>query len=147
MPTTTGRGRWRTRSRRSTRRPFAACRSTARRSRGRASSRGSRRRSGWCSRGRTDHFQGVGMAGPFDATLKQLVDAFASDWVGVLAPLVGLPASVGVDPIDPDLSTVQPAADKVFRLRPPAAGLLHIEPQSSWDGDLPGRVLVYNVLL
>jgi hypothetical protein len=87
------------------------------------------------------------MAGPFDATLKQLLDAFAADWVGVLAPRVGLPATVGVEPLDPDLSTVQPAADKVFRLLPPAAGLLHLEPQSSWDGDLPSRLLLYNVLL
>src|SRR5579871_2005353 len=87
------------------------------------------------------------MAGPFDATLKQLVDAFAADWVGWLAPMVGLSASTAVEPLDPDLSTVQPAADKVFRLRAPAEGLLHIEPQSSWDGGLVGRLLLYNVLL
>lgn len=87
------------------------------------------------------------MAGPFDATMKQLLDAFAADWVRVLAPRVGLPSTVGVEPLDPDLSTVQPAADKVFRLLPPAAGLLHLEPQSSWDGDLPSRLLLYNVLL
>jgi hypothetical protein len=87
------------------------------------------------------------MAGAFDATLKQLLDACAADWVGLIAPLVGLPPSVGVDPLDPDLSTVQPAVDKVFRLRPPSAGLLHIEPQSSWDGTFPTRLLKYNVLL
>lgn len=87
------------------------------------------------------------MAGPFDATMKQLMDAFAADWVGVLAPWVGLPPTVGVEPLDPELSTVQPAADKVFRLLPPAAGLLHLESQSSWDGDLPSRLLLYNVLL
>jgi hypothetical protein len=46
-----------------------------------------------------------------------------------------------------DLSTVQPAADKVFRLRPPATGLLHLEPQSSWDGGFASRLLLYNVLL
>jgi predicted transposase YdaD len=87
------------------------------------------------------------MAGPFDATLKQLVDAFAADWVAHLAPLVGLPPATAVEPLDADLSTVQPAVDKVFRLRPPAAGLLHLEPQSSWDGELPSRLLLYNVLL
>ena len=37
-------------------------------------------------------------------------------------------------------------ADKVFRL-PDGAGLLHIECQSSWDGELSERMLVYNVLL
>ncbi len=54
---------------------------------------------------------------------------------------------MAADPLDVDLSTVQPAADKVFRLRPPASGLLHLEPQSSWDGEFPERLLLYNVLL
>jgi predicted transposase YdaD len=87
------------------------------------------------------------MAGTFDATLKQLLDACAPDWVTWLAPLVGLPASVAADPLDVDLSTVQPVADKVFRLRSPATGLLHLEAQSSWDGEFPNRLLLYNVLL
>jgi predicted transposase YdaD len=87
------------------------------------------------------------VAGAFDAVLKQLLDACAPDWVAWLAPLVGLPPSVAATPLDVDLSTVQPVADKVFRLRPPAAGLLHIEAQSSWDGEFPGRLLLYNVLL
>jgi hypothetical protein len=67
--------------------------------------------------------------------------------VALLAPLVGLPASVAADPLDVDLSTVQPVADKVFRLRGPATGLLHLEVQSSWDGTFANRLLVYNVLL
>lgn len=87
------------------------------------------------------------MAGTFDAVMKQLLDACAPDWVGFIAPLVGLPAGVPAAPLDPDLSTVQPDADKVFRLGPPGSGLLHLEPQSSWDDTLPGRLLVYNVLL
>jgi predicted transposase YdaD len=87
------------------------------------------------------------MAGVFDATLKQLLHACASDWVRWLAPLVGLPATVTAEPLDADLSTVQPTADKVFRLQPPGSGLLHIEPQSSWDGGFPERLLLYNVLL
>lgn len=87
------------------------------------------------------------MPGPYDAALKQLLDARGPDWVGWLARLVGLPAGVAADPLDPDLSVVQPVADKVFRLRPPELGLLHLEAQSSWDGDLPGRLLLYNVLL
>ncbi len=87
------------------------------------------------------------MAKPFDATLEQLLDLFAVDWIEWLAPELGLPAGIGVDPLDVDLSTVQVAADRVFRLRPPAEGLLHIEPQASWDGALPDRLLLYNALL
>jgi hypothetical protein len=87
------------------------------------------------------------MAGSFDVAMKQLLDACAADWVAWLAPLVGLPASVAAEPLDADLSTVQPTADKVFRLGPPAAGLLHLEPQSSWDGGFHDRLLLYNVLL
>lgn len=87
------------------------------------------------------------MAGSFDATLKQLLDACAPDWVQWIAPLVGLPPSIVADPLDAELSTVQPVADKVFRLREPDAGLLHLEPQSSWDETLSNRMLLYNVLL
>jgi predicted transposase YdaD len=87
------------------------------------------------------------MAKAFDATLKQLLDTFAADWLTWLGPRIGLPADVAVDPLDVDLSTVQYAADKVFRLLPPANGLLHIEPQSSWDGDLADRIHVYSTLL
>lgn len=60
------------------------------------------------------------MAGAFDAALKQLLDARAPDGVAWLAPLVGLP---------------------------PEAGLLHLEAQSSWDGEFPARLLLYNVSL
>ena len=84
------------------------------------------------------------MPKPFDITLKQLLADFAPEWVGWLAPRFGLPPNVQVEPLDADLSTVQLAADKVFRLRPPAEGLLHIEPQSSWDGSLPDRLLTYS---
>lgn len=87
------------------------------------------------------------MAGAFDAALKQLLDVCAPDWVSWLAPLVGLPATISAQSLDTDLSTVQPTVDKVFRLGPPDSGLLHIEPQSSWDGGYPDRVLLYNVLL
>jgi predicted transposase YdaD len=87
------------------------------------------------------------MAGAFDATLKQLLDTCAPDWVAWLAPLVGLPATVGAVALDVELSTVQPAADKVFRLSGPGQGLLHLEPQSSWDGEFANRLLLYNVLM
>jgi hypothetical protein len=87
------------------------------------------------------------MPKPFDTTLKQLLADFAPEWVSWLAPRFGLPADVQVEPLDADLSTVQLAADKVFRLLAPAEGLLHLEPQSSWDGTLPDRMHLYNALL
>lgn len=84
---------------------------------------------------------------PYDTTLKQLLSDFAPDWVQWLGPRLGLPATAAVDPFDVDLSTVQAEADKVFRLRPPAEGFLHIEPQASWDADFPDRLFLYNALL
>jgi predicted transposase YdaD len=87
------------------------------------------------------------MSKPFDATLKQLLAEFAPNWVSWLAPQFGLPSNVRVEPLDADLSTVQLAADKVFRLCPPAEGLLHLEAQSSWGGELADRLLTYNSLL
>ena len=87
------------------------------------------------------------MARPFDATLKHLLDEFAIDWVQWLAPRLGLPTTTSVEPLDVDLSTIQLAADKVFRLNSPSAGLLHIEPQTSWDDHLDERMMLYNGLL
>ncbi len=87
------------------------------------------------------------MSKPYDATMKHLLDEFAADWVSWLAPIVGLPVAVDVEPLDVDLSSVQYSADKVFRLCPPGEGLLHIEPQSTWDGKLPERMMLYNGLL
>ncbi|MCI0349343.1 MAG: hypothetical protein L0Z53_07955, partial [Acidobacteriales bacterium] len=87
------------------------------------------------------------MARPFDATLKELLDAFAQDWVGWIAPRLGLPASVVVEPVDADLSTIAAEADKIFRLCPPHVGFLHLEPQTGWDATLADRILFYNVLI
>ena len=85
------------------------------------------------------------MAKPFDAIMKQFLDDHGADWLVWLAPEFGLPAGE-FEAIDPELSTVQPIADKVFRL-PGNLGLLHLELQSSWGGSLPDRMLVYNTLL
>ncbi|MBX3397438.1 MAG: hypothetical protein KF873_01745 [Gemmataceae bacterium] len=83
----------------------------------------------------------------YDSTLKHLLDRFAADWIGLLAPLVDLPPGVQVEALDADLSTVQAMTDKVFRLHRPELGVLHLEPQSSHDLELPDRLLVYNSLL
>ncbi len=87
------------------------------------------------------------MTKPFDTTLKDLLNVFAVDWADWLGPRIGLSADLEVEPLDVDLSTVQMSADKAFRLRPPAEGILHIEPQASWDGGFPGRLLRYSALL
>src|SRR5437879_13842169 len=87
-----------------------------------------------------------GMAKTFDAVLKQLVDAYAADWLVWLAPRLGLPAGVGVEAVDADLSTVSPQADKLFRFTGPGLGLAHLEFQTKDDPELPDRTLVYNVL-
>ena len=87
------------------------------------------------------------MAKPFDAVMKELLDAYAADWVVGLASQLGLPADVALEPIDGDLATVQRSADKVFRLKEPERGLVHLEVQSNRDGDLPGRLLTYHALL
>jgi hypothetical protein len=86
------------------------------------------------------------VAKPFDATLKQLIDAYAADWLTFLAPRLGLPPGTAFEPLDADLSTVSPQADKLFRLTGPAAVLVHLELQASAETELPDRLLVYNVL-
>jgi predicted transposase YdaD len=87
------------------------------------------------------------MPKPYDATIKQLLADFADDWVDWLVPRLGMPAGTKATPFDPELSTVQLAADKVFRLEAPSRGLLHIEFQSTWAGKLPTRLHTYNTIL
>jgi hypothetical protein len=76
---------------------------------------------------------------PYDATLKQLVDRLAPDWIRWLAPRLGLPADVSASPLYADLSKVQPIADKVFRLDPPGRGVVLLEVQSAWARRDPER--------
>lgn len=83
------------------------------------------------------------MPKPFDATLKDLVATYPRDWLAQL----GLPASLPVEVIDADLSTVTTQADKALRIHDTIPWLLHLELQSSRDPSLTGRVLKYNVLL
>jgi len=86
------------------------------------------------------------MSKPYDTTIKQLLADFADDWVEWIVPKLGMPAGTKVTPFDPELSTVQLAADKVFRLEAPARGLLHLEFQSTWGGKLPSRLHTYNTI-
>jgi len=86
------------------------------------------------------------MAKPYDAALKELIDNNPRDWVRLVGREIGLPETVQVEPIDADLSTVSPQADKLFRISGPVEAILNIEVQSSWAGDLADRSLVYSVL-
>lgn len=85
------------------------------------------------------------MAKQFDATLKQMLDDYAPDVIAWLARRFHYPEGPIVT-LNPEIDTVQVAADKVFRF-PGDAGILHLEVQSGWDGDLPDRMLEYNVFL
>jgi predicted transposase YdaD len=85
------------------------------------------------------------MSSHFDATLKRILKAHGPDWAAWLAPQFGLPSGP-MEAIETELSTFQPIADKVFRL-PDPFGLLHLELQSTWSGELPDRIHVYNTLL
>jgi hypothetical protein len=86
------------------------------------------------------------MAKVFDATLKQLVDRFGADWTEFLCRRLGLPEGTRATPLDADLSIATSQADKLFQLCEPATGLLHLELESTWAGEIEGRLLLYNVL-
>jgi hypothetical protein len=86
------------------------------------------------------------MAKTFDATLKQLVDQFGADWAAFLCRHLGLPEGTRAEPLDADLSVASPQADKLLRLGGATGGILHLELESSWAGDIPDRMLVYSAL-
>ena len=67
--------------------------------------------------------------------------------VAVLGPLVGLPATIQADTHGTAFTSINVQADKVFKLRAPHRGILHLEAQASWDDDLLSRLLLYNVQL
>jgi predicted transposase YdaD len=76
----------------------------------------------------------------FDATLKELVQTYAADWLAVLDE----PPSGPIEVLTPDLSTLTAFTDIVLRI---GDILLHLDFQSGPDPDLPRRILLYNVLL
>jgi predicted transposase YdaD len=79
------------------------------------------------------------MPQPFDATLKDLVQAHPADWVALLGGSVTGPIEV----LTPDLSTVSAFADVMLRV---PGGVLHLDFQSGPDPDVSSRMLLYNVL-
>lgn len=83
------------------------------------------------------------MPGPYDASLKELIERYPSDWVA----LTGHSASTPVQVLDADLATVTAAADKVLRVQESEPWLLHLELRSSPKSDLPEHLHWYNALL
>jgi hypothetical protein len=86
------------------------------------------------------------MAKTYDAAFKHLIDAFADDWGVFLCRHLGLPEGCRVEPMEADLSTVSPQADKLFHVVGPVDEYIHLELESSWAGDIADRMLIYNVL-
>ena len=82
----------------------------------------------------------------YDATTKVLTERHADDWARFVAPFLGLPPGLHAAPANANFSAVSLDADKLFRLSGPADGHLHLEFQSQWDGEVPGRALWYNVM-
>jgi hypothetical protein len=81
---------------------------------------------------------------PFDVSLKELIGNDPMGWAEYLftEPILG--ASF----IEAETSTVSAQADKVIRIEL-ASGpvLLNLEPQSSYDAQLPQRMHLYSTLL
>jgi predicted transposase YdaD len=82
---------------------------------------------------------------PYDTTLKQLLDDYGADWCAWLAKRLGYTPGP-VEMLNTELDTVQIAADRVVRFSNDEE-IVHLEVQASWDGDLPNRLLEYNVYL
>lgn len=86
------------------------------------------------------------MAKTYNAAFKHLIDAFADDWGAFLCRQLGLPDGCRAEPVEADLSTVSPQADKLFHVVGPVDEYIHLELESAWAGDIADRMLVYNVL-
>lgn len=79
------------------------------------------------------------MPKPFDATMKDLIETFAADWLRAL----GVPAAGPVEVLSPDLSAVTAAADVLLKV---GDRVVHIDVQSGPDDRLASRLLLYNTL-
>jgi predicted transposase YdaD len=78
---------------------------------------------------------------PFDASLKDVIEAHAADW----ARLLGAVHPRNVRVIDADVSTVTAAADKALLVEDDAGEyVLHPELQSSYNPGVPKRIWWYN---
>jgi hypothetical protein len=84
------------------------------------------------------------MSKQYDSTSKELIELGAVDWLAFL----GAPRPAEkVRILNVDLSTVVAEADRALLVDDPTPWILHLEFQSSWEGELVRRVLRYNGLL
>ncbi len=85
------------------------------------------------------------MAGkPFDATIKDLIEADAKSWAELASSKP--PTSASFE--DADVSSVSAAADKVLRVQDGTGEwLLDLEPESGHAGDAPDALHLYSTLL
>jgi predicted transposase YdaD len=81
--------------------------------------------------------------GPFDTTLKALVQAYPADWIAFL----GLSPAGPVEVVDANLATVTAEVDKVMQVGGAEPWLVHLEFQSSYDPTIDQRMHRYNALL
>ena len=79
------------------------------------------------------------MAKPFDATLKELLERYPSDWLAQLSMTV----AGTVELIDADLSSITTQADKIIRVNEADPWLLHLELQAGRDPRVDRRALKY----
>jgi len=86
------------------------------------------------------------MSKTYDITMKHIEDHFGPDWASILPKYLGFPPETKTEPIDSDLSVTESQADKLYRLSGPVTGLLHLELETGWAGEMPDRLLLYNVL-
>ena len=83
------------------------------------------------------------MPGPFDTTLKALIQAYPADWISFL----GVAPTGPVEVVDANLSTVTAEVDKVLQVGGPDPWLVHLEFQSSYDPTIGKRMYRYSALL
>ncbi len=75
----------------------------------------------------------------FDATLKDLIQAYPGDWLRHLS----VPITDDIEILSPDLSAVTAMADTLLRA---GERVIHIDVESGPDDNLASRLLLYNIL-
>ena len=77
------------------------------------------------------------MSKPYDATTKELLEAYPADWVRWL----GLGKAPEVELINADVSTITAAADKVLLVKGRPGYVVHLARQANRQDQMARRVL------
>ena len=83
----------------------------------------------------------------FDPLLKTLCDDHPRPWVDLICRSAGLPTGVPGTPVKASIPAKALEADRAYRLELPEPVVVHVEFESAWQSDRPGRFFVYNTLL